>query len=72
MKKSIRKRIAADTCNGMSTTSYVRDIIMENMEKALVIWIEDQTQKKISVNTISIANKALSNNSELVTVDLLI
>lgn len=56
---SIRKSVAAGTCTSMSTISYVRDVTMENMEKALVIWIEDQTQKRIPIDTSVITNKAL-------------
>lgn len=56
---SIRKSVAAGTKASMSTTSYVRNIQMENMEKALMIWIEDQTQKRIPIDTNAITNKAI-------------
>ena len=32
---------------------------MENMEKALMIWLEDQNQKRIPIDTNVIKNKAL-------------
>ena len=32
---------------------------MEKMEKALMLWIEDQTQKRVPIDTAAITNKAL-------------
>lgn len=58
-KSSIRKSVAAGTGTSKSTTSYVRDISIENTEKALMLWIEDQTQKRIPIDTNAITNKAL-------------
>ncbi|KAG7202116.1 hypothetical protein KM043_004784 [Ampulex compressa] len=56
---SIRKSGAAGSSTSMSTTTYVRDVAMENMEKALMIWLEDTTQKRIPIDTNTITNKAL-------------
>ncbi|XP_067135124.1 tigger transposable element-derived protein 1-like [Centruroides vittatus] len=58
-ENSIRKSVAAGTSTSTSTTSYVRDIAMENMEKALMIWIEDQTQKRMPIDANAVTNKAL-------------
>lgn len=54
---SIRKSVAAGSST--STVSYVRDAAIENMEKALMIWLEDTTQKRIPIDTNIITNKAL-------------
>ncbi|XP_017789938.1 PREDICTED: tigger transposable element-derived protein 1-like [Habropoda laboriosa] len=56
---SIRRSVAAGSSASMSTASYVRDVAMENMEKALMIWLEDATQKQIPIDTSTITNKAL-------------
>jgi len=56
---SIRKSVAAGMQTSMSTTSYVRKKTMETMEKAVIIWIEDQNQKGIPIDTKAIQNEAL-------------
>ena len=38
---------------------------MENMEKALMIWVEDQNQKRIPIDRNAIQNKALINYDTL-------
>lgn len=58
-ESSIRKSVASGSGTSYSTTSYVRDIVIETMEKALIIWIEDQTLKRIPIDTNAITNKAL-------------
>ena len=44
-ENSIRKSVEAGNTTSIGTTSYTRNIAMEKMEKALMLWIEDQTQK---------------------------
>ncbi|KAH1013190.1 hypothetical protein HUJ05_012212 [Dendroctonus ponderosae] len=56
---SIRKSVAAGASSNLKTISYKRDAIMENMEKALVIWIEDQTQKQVPIDSNALTNKAV-------------
>ena len=41
------------------SSSYIRDIIKEKMEKALVIWIEDNAQKRLPVDGNIIKQMAL-------------
>uniref|UniRef100_A0A1A9VDM3 DDE-1 domain-containing protein n=1 Tax=Glossina austeni TaxID=7395 RepID=A0A1A9VDM3_GLOAU len=41
------------------TSSYIRDAVKEKMEKALVMWIEDKSQKRIPVDGIAIKQTAL-------------
>ena len=43
----------------MGSSSYTRNIAMKKMEKALMLWIEDQTQKRVPSDTAAITNKAL-------------
>ncbi|UYV79244.1 hypothetical protein LAZ67_17001721 [Cordylochernes scorpioides] len=45
-ENTIRKSVAAGNTTCMGTTSYTRNIAMEKMEQALMLWIEDQTQKE--------------------------
>lgn len=58
-ENTIRKSVAAGNTTSMGTTSYTRNIAMEKMEKALMLWIEDQTQKRVPIDTSAITNKAL-------------
>ena len=46
-ENTIRKIVAAWNTTSMGTTSYTRNIAVEKMEKALMLWIEDQTQNFI-------------------------
>ena len=55
-ESSIRKSVSSGSGTSHSTTSYVRDIIIETTEKALIIWFEDQTQKRIPIDTNIITN----------------
>ncbi|GIY72888.1 hypothetical protein CEXT_460741 [Caerostris extrusa] len=54
---SIRKRVATGSSTNMSTASYVRDVAIE---QALMIWLEDTTQKRIPVDIKRITQKALN------------
>ncbi|UYV69405.1 hypothetical protein LAZ67_6003482 [Cordylochernes scorpioides] len=58
-ENTIRKSVAAGNTTSMGTTSYTRNIAMEKMEQALILWIEDQTQKRVPIDTGAITNKAL-------------
>ncbi|UYV76545.1 hypothetical protein LAZ67_14001088 [Cordylochernes scorpioides] len=59
-ENTIRKSVAAGNTTSMGTTSYTRNIAMEKMEQALMLWIVDQTQKKrVPIDTGAITNKAL-------------
>jgi hypothetical protein len=47
-----------------SKTCFItRDVMVEKTEKALNIWIEDQTQKKVSLSSIISSSKGDSENS---------
>lgn len=43
----------------MITASYVKDVAMQNMEMALMIWLKYQIQKRIPIDINNITNKAL-------------
>ncbi|UYV66924.1 hypothetical protein LAZ67_4003355 [Cordylochernes scorpioides] len=58
-ENTIRKSVAAGNTTSMGTTSYTRNIAMEKMEQALMLWIEDQAQKRVPIDTGAITNKAL-------------
>ncbi|UYV72547.1 hypothetical protein LAZ67_9003643 [Cordylochernes scorpioides] len=58
-KNTIRKSVAAGNTTSMGTTSYTRNIAMEKMEQALMLWIEDQKQKRVLIDTGALTNKAL-------------
>ncbi|UYV83478.1 hypothetical protein LAZ67_23001151 [Cordylochernes scorpioides] len=58
-ENTIRKSVAAGNTTSMGTTSYTRNIAMEKIEQALMLWIEDQTQKRVPIDTGAITNKAL-------------
>ncbi|UYV77478.1 hypothetical protein LAZ67_15001178 [Cordylochernes scorpioides] len=58
-ENTIRKSVAAGNTTSMGTTSYTRNIAMEKMEQALMLWKEDQTQKRVPIDTGAITNKAL-------------
>lgn len=53
------RSVAAGFCTSMTTTSFVWDVAMENMKKALMTWLEDQIRKQIPLDTNTITNKAL-------------
>ena len=56
---SIRKSVSAGKYTGKSKISYLRNDTMENMEKALILKVKDKNQKRISIDTSVIQNKAL-------------
>nr|XP_022910254.1 tigger transposable element-derived protein 1-like [Onthophagus taurus] len=56
---AIRKSVIAGTKLSAHTTSYTRDIVKQKMEKALVIWMEDMSQKRIPVDGNNIKQMAL-------------
>ncbi|UYV68170.1 hypothetical protein LAZ67_5003239 [Cordylochernes scorpioides] len=58
-ENTIRKSVAAGNTTSMGTTSYTRNIAMEKMEQALMLWLEEQTQKRVPIDTGAITNKAL-------------
>lgn len=59
MEVSIRKSVSSASNVRAKFSSYKRDHIMEEMEKALLIWIVDNDQKRIPFDTSSIKCKAL-------------
>lgn len=57
---AIRKSAVSVTKLSAKASSYTRDIIKLKMEKALMLWLEDCSQKKIPINGLSIKQKALA------------
>jgi hypothetical protein len=45
----IRSSVAAGTAAGSKKACYAREVVLEMMEKALVIWIEDNVQQRIPI-----------------------
>ena len=58
-ENTIRENVDAGNTTSMGTTSYTRNIAMEKMKKALMLWIEDHTQKRVPIDMAAITNKAL-------------
>ncbi|CAK9814436.1 Putative CENPB DNA-binding domain-containing protein 1 [Anthophora quadrimaculata] len=58
-KESIRSSVASGTLSSSQCSSYTRNPIIENMEKALMIWMDDNMQKKIPMNSLMIREKAV-------------
>lgn len=56
---AIRKSVCSGTTISAKSSSYIRDVVKEKMEKALVIWIEDKSQKRIPVDGTTIKQTAL-------------
>jgi len=56
---TIRKSVIAGTNISAHTASYTRDVVKEKMEKALILWIEDCSQKRIPVDGSNIRQMAL-------------
>ncbi|XP_054745872.1 tigger transposable element-derived protein 1-like [Anastrepha obliqua] len=56
---AIRKSVCSGTKISAKSSSYIRDVVKEKMEKALVMWIEDKSQKRIPVDGIAIKQTAL-------------
>lgn len=57
-KDKIRKSIASSVPSCAKTVSYTRSAVLEKTEKALVMWIEDQTQKKVPLSSAIIREKS--------------
>jgi hypothetical protein len=55
----IRRSVKEGTSQSSKVTSVCRDYKIEKMEKALNIWIEDRTQKRMPISTAIIREKAL-------------
>ncbi|GFX63835.1 tigger transposable element-derived protein 1 [Trichonephila clavipes] len=62
---AIRKSVRSGTNLSSKISSYSRDTLIEKTEKALVIWIEDLTQKRIPLDGHLIKMKALKFYKEL-------
>ena len=62
---AIRKSVISGTQLSSKRSSYSRDTIIEKTEKALVIWIEDLTQKRIPIDGNLIKQKALKFHRQL-------
>lgn len=56
---SVRKSVAGGTSASAKFSTYKRHDLIEAVEKALVIWLEDQSKRKISVDSNLIRHKAL-------------
>ncbi|XP_053969040.1 tigger transposable element-derived protein 1-like [Anastrepha ludens] len=56
---AIRKSVCSGTKISAKSSSYIRYVVKEKMEKALVMWIEDKSQKRITVDGIAIKQTAL-------------
>lgn len=58
-KTNIRSSIACGTLSSSQYSSYTRNPVIENMERALMIWMVDNMQKKIPMNNSMIREKAV-------------
>lgn len=58
-EESIRSSILRGTSSSCKVTCFSRPQTLENMEKALYVWIEDQTKKRVPVSTQIIQEKAI-------------
>ena len=58
-EETIKASVASGTASSAKVTFMPRDPIIEKMEKALNVWIEDQTQKKVPLSSLVIREKAL-------------
>ncbi|XP_030383230.1 tigger transposable element-derived protein 1-like [Scaptodrosophila lebanonensis] len=56
---SIRQSMISGTKLSVKSSSYTRDATKEKMEKALIIWLEDNAQKRIPVDGKNIKQQAL-------------
>lgn len=56
---AIRQSVISGTKLSAKSTSYSRDAVKEKMERALIIWIEDNAQKRIPIDGNSIKQQAL-------------
>ena len=58
-EEATRKSVMSGSQVSSNFSSYTRDVAIEMMEKALMMWIEDHTQKRIPIDSISIKHKAV-------------
>lgn len=58
-EESIRAAVTRGTSVSTKSASYARNPLLEKMEKALMIWIEDNTKKHIALDNNIIREKAL-------------
>ncbi|GFX67151.1 tigger transposable element-derived protein 1 [Trichonephila clavipes] len=56
---AIRKSVISGTKLSTKFASYTRDVLLERTERAIVIWIEEQVQRRIPVSGYLIQEKAL-------------
>ncbi|GFY34526.1 transposon Tf2-6 polyprotein [Trichonephila clavipes] len=56
---AIRKSVISVTKLSTKFASYTRDVLLERTERAIVIWIEEQVQRRIPVSGYLIQEKAL-------------
>ncbi|GFV63522.1 tigger transposable element-derived protein 1 [Trichonephila clavipes] len=56
---AIRKSVISGTKLSTKFASYIRDVLLERTERAIVIWIEEQVQRRIPVSGYLIQEKAL-------------
>jgi Tc5 transposase DNA-binding domain/CENP-B N-terminal DNA-binding domain len=59
-EEKIRSNVVVDSANSAKRVCRTRNPVMEIMEKAVMIWIEDNTQRRIPMSGLSIKHKALS------------
>ena len=51
-EKVIRESVAASTVPSTKVVTHVRNVHIERMEKALGVWIEDNAQKNMPLNSL--------------------
>jgi len=56
---AIRQSVISGTNLSVKSSSYTRDAVKEKMEKALIIWLEENAQKRIPVDGNNIKQQAL-------------
>ncbi|GFW40280.1 tigger transposable element-derived protein 1 [Trichonephila clavipes] len=56
---AIRKSVISGTKLSTKFASYTRDVVLERTERAIVIWMEEQVQRRIPVSGYLIQEKAL-------------
>lgn len=56
---AIRKSVCSGTKLSVKSSAYTRDVVAEKMEKALAIWIEEKSQKRVPVDGNAIKQTAL-------------
>ena len=56
---AIRKSVCSGTKLSVKSSAYTRDGVTEKMEKALAIWIEEKSQKRVPVDGNAIKQTAL-------------